>query len=291
MHQRMAFDEFIDLLEKEELSLRNAGSFGGTNRLQDLIYRLEDSHERRFLDRVKVHIGMSNKSIREDVASILNPYFDSFSSNSELLHDLSTHTGGYFSFQKAYQLSHARGVWRHRIDRIDALSDDIKHYFLSRMFIDYYETLVMVLRPIRLMHWQAKHPEKQVEEFKELPSQQYKYFAESLGAKVLDKLQVHKQVSRIRNLISHSKVLFKEHDIYIWDMKSPAHAAGPQIDLPLSIYPYMEMMMNLLVVYMTEIDLRLLRIALDRNESEFASWMEYFSNYVHWFVKNYRDNF
>ena len=286
---KLEFSEFIDLLEQEEKLIRNAGSFSGVDRLPELIDRLKDSHERKFLDRVKTHIGMSKRSIQKDVAQILDPYFSSFASKDELLADLSEHTGDYFSFEKAYQLSHARGVWRYRIDQVDELSDDIKHYFLSRIFIDYYETLVMVLRPVRLMHWQKKKPGKSIKGFKELPSQQYRFFAEVLGAKVLEKVKVHEDVNRIRNLLSHSKVLFKEHDIFVWDMKSPALVAGPQLDLPLNIYPYMEMMMNLLVVYMTEIDLRILPIALEGDDTVYKRWMEYFSCYVHWFVKNYRD--
>lgn len=274
------FDQFIVDLQEELICLKSAASFEGLKKMSGIISSLEMMNQKEIIPRLKNHIGIDNKEIGKQLERIFQPYFRSFSSDKELLEDLKTKSGNYFAQQKAYQLSHVRGIWKTRLNSDENLSPDVKAYFLGRLFIDNYETLPVVLRPVILYHWDKIENDER--SFPRKTSKQYEFMTLHFSDSVFSQLSIDRDFNRIRNNLSHSKILFRENKIIYWDQNN-----SPGSNSPLSFYPFMETMTNLLVVFATDMDLRVLRMGREGNDEIFPLWMEYFENYVHWFVKNH----
>ena len=272
------FGKFLPLLETELENLKKIGKFSEKGKVSEFVNRLKEMVNTKFIPQINKTIRLDPNIIKQELGKILDPYFDSFETKQELLADLKENSGAYFSFEKAYQMSHVRGVFTKNIDGSQMFSTDIQNYYLSRLFIDCYESLLVILRPVLLFHWGK---EKKGEKFPtKRTSEQYRFLEKQFPQGPFKILQISEKYNELRNKFSHSKVLFREDKIIFWDLEN-----APSSISPLDVYPILQTMIDLLVIFTTEMDIRILRLAKPENDVIFQSWIEYFENYVYWFLK------
>lgn len=274
------YQEFMRELSAELNALKAAGSFDGIKAMPDIIHKISEMQTTKFIPRTAATLRYEETALRDELNRFYNPYCSSFANAKDLLLDLKKYSCNFFTMEKAYQLSHARGIWRSQIETNDIIDKDIKNYFLSRIFTDYYEALPLILYPAMRFHWlQAGKDE---DKYPKGIFEQYKFLIKFLGTSSFGEVEIDQEFRQLRNELSHSSVLFKKNQIYVWE-----EGHEPKNRSPLKVYPLMEVMMNLLVIYATEIDLRILSMAKPENNHFFKPWLEYFENYVHWFLKNF----
>lgn len=274
------YQEFMKELASELESLKRKKSFEGIEIMPDIIHKISEMQATKFIPRTATALRYESSALRDELNRFFNPYVEAFATPRELLLDIKKHSCNFFTMEKAYQLSHARGIWRSQIDEKVDIDKDIKNYFLGRIFTDYYEALPLILYPTLRYHWLLAGKEES--KYPKTVFDQFKFLIKVLGSSAFGEVEIDADFRKLRNELSHSSVLFKENTIYVWEDDHEYKARSP-----LKVYPLMEVMMNLLVIYATEIDLRILRMAKPENNDLFPLWIQYFENYVHWFLKNF----
>lgn len=273
------YDVFLKSLADELARLRQAGDFSGIVELPHIIQKVRDMQEVKFIPNVAKGLSLEEDDLYQELNAFFEPYWTHFANEKDLLEDLKKQSGDFFGMRIAYQLSHARGTWKHRVEADKSIDRDIKRYFLSRVFSDCYETLPVLLFPLLRMHW-IKSGEDELK-FPPGVFGQYKFLIGLLNASSFKAIDINDEFRKLRNEVSHASVLFEGKEIFVWNDED-----NPQKRSPLRMFPQMEIMMDLLVIYATELDLRILEMAQAGRDDIFPLWIEYFDIYVTWFHKN-----
>lgn len=273
------YDVFLKSLADELVRLKKAGDFSGITELPDIIHKVRDMQAVKFIPRVAEGLSLEEEDLHQELKAFFEPYWANFATEKDLLEDLKKQSGDFFGMRIAYQLSHARGTWKHKVKTNKGIDRDIKRYFQSRVFSDCYETLPVLLYPVLRMHW--INAGKEESKFPKGVFEQYKFLIELLKTSSFKAIEIDEEFRRLRNDISHASVLFEGREIYVWNDED-----NPQKRSPLRMFPQMETMMDLLVIYATDLDLHILEMAHPGKDDIFKSWMEYFEIYVTWFHKN-----
>jgi hypothetical protein len=273
------YDAFLKSLADELERLKQAGNFSGIKELPEIIQKIRDMQAVKFIPRVAEGLSLEEEDLHKELSAFFEPYWTNFTNEKELLEDLKKESGDFFGMRIAYQLSHARGTWKHKVKANKSIDRDIKRYFQSRVFSDCYETLPVLLYPVLRIHWM--NAGKDESKFPEGVFGQYKFLIELLKTSSFKAIEIDEEFRKLRNDISHASVLFEGMEIFVWNDEDI-----PQKRSLFRMFPQMETMMDLLVIYATDLDLRILAMAQAGKDDIFAPWMEYFEIYVTWFHKN-----
>lgn len=276
------FESFITSLSEELDKLKKASSFKAIDKLEKLINKIRQMQEDKFIPRIKPTTQLDPHEISDALNKLFDPFFMGFPNSSELISYVKERSGDFLTFKKSYQLSHARGVWKSKIDGDKRLSKGIKSYFLSRLFIDYYETLPLLLESI--IEHQA--PSKNISyNAKEPTSKKYDHLSKIMDEAIFSFLKMNVDFRVLRNANSHAKFVYEDSALIELqlDRSTKEHS-------PVPFFSNIETMLNLHVIFATEFDIRLISLALKRDDSFFKEWIHFFEIYVKWFSKNYKDN-
>ena len=267
--------EFLASLKREYQLLDDKKTFKALNELPMIMEKLKGMIEENYSGATS-YFGLEVPDFRSRLYKFLGLYFNDEKNPEELLMHFQVNSGNFFTLKKGYQLSHATGLYRNVVLKAEGYNDDIMQYYKGRLFIDQYETLPVLLHPILM-----SLPNK-LEKIPQQPNKKGKKEYETICSHLdLGKNEDINHFVDLRHNFSHSNALFLDDQFEFWKRKGKPQ----KLDFE-EINQKMDLMANLLVLFATEIDLRILAQANSGNDKIFPLWMEYFEIYVTWFHKN-----
>lgn len=267
--------EFLASLKREYQLLNDKKTFKAMKELPRIMETLKAMIQEIYSGATS-YFGLEVADFRSRLDKFLRLYFNDEKDPEELFMHFQENSGNFFTLKKGYQLSHATGLYRNVVLKAEGYDDDIMQYYKGRLFIDQYETLPVLLHPIfmSLPNKQGKTPQQPNPKGKK----EYETICSHLDLGENDDINY---LVDLRQNFSHSNALFLDDQFEFWKRIGKPREMNFE-----EITQKMDLMANLLVLFATEIDLRILALAKSGNDKIFPLWMEYFDIYVTWFHKN-----
>lgn len=277
---------------KEELAevtnkLIQNRKFSDMDKIKWIIGEIEKMHERFKNELIeKIHVVHKEKcdirSVNQNLASFYDPFFEKYQDDSiGMMKYLREKSLDYFLNKKIYQLSHFHGIYKDDIKGKDKFSLAFQTYFLLQLYVDYYEIFPKYLLPIIIE--EKEHLSDNVET-DNISYYFYKRIKEVIKKPILLDWKKMEIQSSLRNSIAHASIIMENDNFISYNMKkiedwysvkneSNKHSVEETLD-------YIYCFNRLLIVYSTELDLRLLNLA-PKNQTDdfFKVWVEYFKIY------------
>ena len=178
----------------------------------------------------------------------------------------------YFFARKVHQLSHSYGEFKKHIEINEEIPDQIKDYYLFLLFLDYFETFPIFLKPMMREIWEKKAGHIWKGFYRTWDS--YKIFQTIVPNLVLEHGKIRMLHSKLRNRIAHSTILFLPNGLeYNYDGE-----LGEGLLLE-EAKKYIDNFQKLVIIFATEFDLRILRLGLQGEDKYYDNWFRYFEIY------------
>lgn len=274
------FSEFISALKSELASLTKADNFSGISDLEEIIIAIEEMQNTELIPSVQSSLNLGIQEISTAFHAIFDPVRSKFSTERDFLIYLKDSSGEFFSFKKSFQLSHARGLWKNWFQAGSAHQEAMKNYFLSRLYIDYFESFPLLFNPFIKNHPTLilNFPSKGSRSDTALKYLHlYSITSTQIFNNISDKNDLY---IKFRNAHSHANFLYDDNEVFELNK-----SGVPELRKSEEVLQTFQNMMDIHVIFATELDINLLKIAMNKIPDTFKPWMEYFSTYVDWFLK------
>lgn len=292
------FKKFKSLLDEEFKSLEKDRSFSNLSHMDKIIKELK-CLKGFYLQWFTTTEMFRNdaKIIKGNVQSLYDLFFNSFQKNNhELLRFLNEKSMDYFFLRKISQLCHYHGVFTDELKPKSAIPPEFKTYFQLSLFLDFFETFPRFIQPILEPLWFSERGHF-FDRDRNITRDRYRIFEKIIKDSFLARLYLTKSsVSEkegekkskrldcyfdLRNTLAHATVIFESDDLLLFDPGKSLSDEGQKTEKK-SIGPILEKIEafeKFVIVYATELDIRLLKLSLSKDDSIFPEWMEYFKIY------------
>jgi len=265
------FYEFLGKLNDVTSWFRKNSFNNGSD---DLPYIIEELNKMLMVYRRVLRVNCPQKGLKSldiEMDEFIKSFFDSFSNKTKMCSYFKDKSSNYFLNRKLYQLSHSHGIYNRQIEKNEDIDIEIKNLILSHMFIDYYESFPMYLKPFLLRLWKKKYkPTPRL--FKTFDI--YYHLCILLPNSFIWDTIVNRY-KNIRNRIAHSDAIILGKKLEYIDEKSRT-VRYDRID---SIKEDMELFHNIVITFATEFDISFLSLGLNGKESYFKDWFAYLEIY------------
>lgn len=272
MDNPVRFGQFKVILKKEYSRFRDGNSFQARKDLDRIIgdvTGLRECFKRKLIENTEN--GSINR-INNNLKSFYDEFFSSFDEESHMFDWLLGNSHDYFFARKVHQLSHSYGEFKKHIENKEEIPNQIKDYYLFLLFLDYFETFPIFLKPMIREIWENKAGHFWKGFYRTRDS--YKIFYTIVPDLIVDYEKIRMLHSRLRNKIAHSTILFQPDRL--------EYNKDGQLENGLSLEEaktYIDSFQKLVIIFATEFDLRILRLGLQGDDNYYDNWFRYFEIY------------
>ena len=269
---------FRSILNEEFTLLNKSKSFQQETNMEYIIREI-NLLKISFLNRFE---SKYQEIIMRNLDKFYGPFFNYFNDYNQLFNYLYQNSDELFYLKKIYQLSHSFGI----LDDDDDggikkyMHIEINNFLKMLLYLDSFETFPRFLEPVIKLFWHIES--KHIWRGKYSTREYYNYINEIIPSFSIDRNEMDKFFFTLRNEVAHSSILFFEKEInFIKHIDTEdTRKRKALVEIPLDeIFTKINFFLNLVIIYSTEFDLRLLKL-YSSQQNIYNSWMRYFKIYI-----------
>lgn len=218
-------------------------------------------------------LNIESKNTKKEINIFYKKFFECFNNIEEMLSFLFKDINQLYR-KRIYQMNHFNGLFKKVLEDFDEKTI-LKRYVFLNLFLDYYESFALFLRPFLVKLWEKERNEKVRDDY--TSSVLYQYLFPSF-------FRIEKFTSifnyKLRNVIAHSNYLIESKDFSIeYYNRSIYSHHGEKIDVQIGrLYTKLY---NLVIWFTTEFDIKINEIMMKSFDSSIEGyWSNYFTEYV-----------
>ena len=281
------FHNFKKMINSETNRLISLNDFSGMRdlgRIHSEVLRMHNKFKSELIEMINTahNKNLTVESIDSNLCTFFDPFFSKYEDDHiGMMKFIKERSRDFFYNKIIYQLSHMHGIYKKDIDGKYPYSKAFQMNFLLKMYVDYYETFPKYLLPF-IAEPTSNFTEKELNDT--ISYFFFNRFHTIIDHPVLPLEEIRKPHSELRNCISHASIIIKDDDFLTYNIPKMEdwirEGIEPKINEVEDTLNFIYCFNRLLIVYATEIDLRLMELAFEDHSDElFKVWIDYFKTY------------